>query len=268
MDIATIIGILSGLALIFGAILAQGGLGVFVSVPSMMVVLGGTLAATLITFPLRDVFHAFQAAKQVFTQKKTQPSDVVAVILQIAEISRRQGLLALSRIRTENAILKKALMLIADGAPDDLIENTLRIEIEALKTRHATAQDVFRKMGAYAPAFGMLGTLIGLVQMLTKLDDTAAIGPAMALALITTFYGSLLASLIFLPVAGKLKSRTAGEVLNLEIIFQGAKSILQSNNPLLIYEKLNSFVPPALRREFPRAKPGASAKESNGTATQ
>jgi chemotaxis protein MotA len=264
MDIATIIGILSGLALIFGAIITQGSLQVFVSVPSMMVVLGGTLAATLITFPLRDVYHAFQAAKQVFTQKKTQPSDVVAVILQIAEISRRQGLLALSRIKTDNAILKKALMLISDGAPDDLIENTLRIEIDALKTRHGTAQDVFRKMGAYSPAFGMLGTLIGLVQMLSKLEDTASIGPAMALALITTFYGSLMASLIFLPVAGKLKSRTANEVLNLEIIFQGARCILESNNPLLIYEKLNSFVPPGLRREFTRGQPRPAEKETNG----
>jgi chemotaxis protein MotA len=267
MDIATIIGILSGLALIFGAIFAQGGLGVFVSVPSMMVVLGGTLAATLITFPLHDVYHAFLAAKQVFTQKKAQPADVVAVILKIAEISRRQGLLALSRIRTENAVLRKALMLIADGAPDELIEKTLRIEIEALKARHAVAQEVFRKMGAYSPAFGMLGTLIGLVQMLSSLDDTASIGPAMALALITTFYGSLLASLFFLPVAGKLKSRTTGEVLNLEIIFQGAKSILESNNPLLIYEKLNSFVPPGMRREFTRERPAArpTVEEASGS---
>ncbi|KIX13591.1 motility protein A [Dethiosulfatarculus sandiegensis] len=250
MDIATIIGIFSGMALIFGAIVSKGDLSAFVSLPSVMIVLGGTLAATLITFPLIDVIHAFQAVKHAFSQKKVNPNDVVRVILTVANLSRRQGLVALSKVRTDNAVLKKALMLIADGAPEVLIRETLRIEIEAMRQRHSVAQDVFRKMGAYAPAFGMLGTLIGLVQMLGTLDDPKTIGPAMALALITTFYGSLLSSLFFLPLAGKLKSRTSVEVINLEIIFEGALSILENNNPLLIYEKLSSFIPPKVRDKY------------------
>jgi len=250
MDFATIIGIFSGLALIFGAILSRGDLLSFFNVPSVMIVLGGTLAATLITFPIGDVIHAFQAARQVFATRKVNPNDVVRVILTVANISRRQGLVALSRVKTDNKILRKALMLIADGAPEELIQQTLRIEIEAMRQRHQTAQDVFRKMGTYAPAFGMLGTLIGLVQMLSTLEDPKTIGPAMAVALLTTFYGSLLSSLLFLPVAGKLKSRTYLEMVNLEIIFEGALSILQNNNPLLIYEKLSSFIPPNARREF------------------
>lgn len=250
MDIATFFGIFSGIALIFGAILTRGGVDVFINVPSMMIVLGGTLASTLITFPFSDVAHAFLAARQVFSQKKINPNDVVRIIITLANLSRRQGLVALSRVRTNNSILKKAMNLISDGAPEDLIRQTLRIEIEAMRQRHSVAQDVFRKMGAYAPAFGMLGTLIGLVQMLSVLDDPKSIGPAMAVALITTFYGSLLASLFFLPLAGKLKSRTSLETLNLEIIFEGALSILQNNNPLLIYEKLSSFIPPKLRDKY------------------
>jgi chemotaxis protein MotA len=177
------------------------------------------------------------------------------MIITVANLSRRQGLVALSRVRTDNAVLKKALMLIADGAPEELIRETVRIEIDAMRQRHSVAQDVFRKMGAFAPAFGMLGTLIGLVQMLGTLDDPKTIGPAMAVALITTFYGSLLASLFFLPIAGKLKSRTSLEVINLEIIFEGALSILQNNNPMLIYEKLSSFIPPKIREEYQHQVP-------------
>lgn len=250
MDFATILGILSGMALIFGAILSRGGLDVFINLPSLMIVLGGTLAATLITFPMSEVILAFRAAKQVFSEKRMNGNDVVKVIITLAHLSRRQGLVALSKVRTSNPVLKKALMLIADGAPEVLIRQTLRIEIEAMHLRHMIAQDVFRKMGAYAPAFGMLGTLIGLVQMLGNIESPETLGPAMAVALITTFYGSLLASLIFLPVAGKLKSRTNMEMLNLEIIFEGAVSILENNNPLLIYEKLSSFVPPRLREAY------------------
>lgn len=255
MDFATILGIFSGLALIFGAIVSQGDLGVFLNIPSMMIVMGGTLAATLITFPLSDVAHAFKAAKHVFSHKKINPNSVVRMILTVANLSRRQGLVALSKVRTDNAVLRKAMMLIADGAPESLIRDTLRIEIEAMRQRHSVAQDVFRKMGSYAPAFGMLGTLIGLVQMLGNLEDPKTIGPAMAVALITTFYGSFLASLFFLPLAGKLKSRTSLEILNLEIIFEGALSILENNNPLLIYEKLSSFIAPGAREEYKPERP-------------
>ena len=267
MDIATIIGIISGIGLIFGAILSQGNGSMFINPPSLLIVLGGTMASTLITFPLSEVIHALQAAKNVLSSKKINPNDVVRVIITVANISRRQGLVALSRVRTDNKILKKALQLIADGAPEEVIRETLRIEIDAMRSRHSIAQDVFRKMGLYAPAFGMLGTLIGLVQMLRMLDDPAEVGPAMSVALLTTFYGSFLSSLVFLPIAGKLKSRTNMEMINLEIIFEGALSLLQNNNPLLIYEKLSSFIPPtmrdAYRPERQPARPGAVQEEES-----
>ncbi|MCB2187263.1 MAG: MotA/TolQ/ExbB proton channel family protein [Deltaproteobacteria bacterium] len=261
MDFATILGILSGIALIFGAIASSSGVAVFVNVPSMMIVLGGTLASTLISFPLKDVVHSFRAAGQVFRQRNINPNEVVRLILTLANLSRRQGLVALSKVRTDSSVLKKALMLIADGAPDSMIRETVRIEINSMVQRHSVAQEVFRKMGTYAPAFGMLGTLIGLVQMLNALDDPKSIGPKMAVALITTFYGSFLSSLFFLPIAGKLKTRTAVELINLEIIFEGALSILDNNNPLLIYEKLSSFIPPKLREEYNPEKSRSAERE-------
>ena len=267
MDIATILGIVSGVGLIFGAILSQGSGGIFINTPGIMIVMGGTLAATLITFPLSDVIHAFRAAKNVFNSRKIDPNDVVRIIITVANLSRRQGLVALSRVRTDNKVLKKALLLIADGAPDEVIRQTLRIEIDAMRARHFVAQDVFRKMGLYAPAFGMLGTLIGLVHMLRMLDDPAEVGPAMSVAILTTFYGSLLSSLVFLPVAGKLKSRTNLEMINLEIIFEGALSVLQNNNPMLIYEKLSSFIPPGMRASYtPTARPKPAGNGKQGAS--
>jgi chemotaxis protein MotA len=131
----------------------------------------------------------------------------------------------------------------ADGAEEDIIRNALRTEIESLKHRHLNIQDVFIKMATFAPAFGLIGTLIGLVQMLNHLTNPSGIGPAMAIALLTTFYGVLLSTLFFLPIAGKLKIRTMAEVINLEIIFEGAISILQNNNSLMVFEKLSSFIP-------------------------
>lgn len=250
MDFATIFGIALGLSLIITAIVMGGTGHIFLDLPSIMIVGGGTIASILIAFPLRDVAQAFVMAKQVFAERKVDPNEVVRVIITVANLSRRQGLVALSKVRTDNLILKKALMLIADGASEDIIQDTLRIEIEALRQRRLIAQDVFRKMGAFSPAFGMVGTLIGLVQMLLHLDDPKKVGPGMAVALLTTFYGAFFAYLFFLPVAAKLKSRTQLEIINLEIIFEGARSILQNNNPMLIYEKLSSFIPPRQRAGY------------------
>ncbi len=249
MDIATFLGIIVGFSLVIGAIFIGGAVDTFVNIPGLMIVLGGTFAATSINFPVSQIAKAFRAAIYIFSGKNITSNDVVNTMVRIAEISRKDGLLALERIQTENAVLKKACQLIADNTDPTTIAQTLRIEISSLRNRHAIIQDVFRKMGTFAPSFGMIGTLIGLVQMLTRLDDPASIGPAMAVAILTTFYGALAATLIFLPIAGKLKSRTQQETLHLEIIFQGAQSILENNNPRIVYEKLSSFVPPTERRD-------------------
>jgi len=231
-------------SLIVAAIFLRGDLTNFFNIPGIMIVLGGTIASILFTFPFKDVIKAFQAAFFVLYEPKVDPNDMVKTIIKLSNISRRQGIFTLGKIKTNNLILKKGCNLIADGAEEDVIRNALRTEIESLKHRHFNIQDVFVKMATFSPAFGMIGTLIGLVQMLNKLSDPSTIGPAMAVALLTTFYGSILSTLFFLPIAGKLKARTMTEVINMEIIFEGAISMLQNNNPLMVFERLSSFIPP------------------------
>jgi chemotaxis protein MotA len=243
MDFSSILGILSGLFLIIAAIFMKGDLTNFYNVAGLMIVLGGTMASTLLTFPLRDVLKALKAAFFVLFEPKIDPNNMVKTMIELSKISRKHGLVALSKINLNNTLLKKGCTLMADGAEEDIIRNALRTEIESLKHRHLNIQDVFIKMATFAPAFGLIGTLIGLVQMLNQLSNPSGIGPAMAIALLTTFYGVFLSTLFFLPIAGKLKIRTMAEVINLEIIFEGAISILQNNNSLMVFEKLCSFIP-------------------------
>lgn len=249
MDIASLIGIISGISLIVSAIFIGGDIHNFINIPGLMIVVGGTVATTLLTFQFRDVVAAFKAAYFVFTKEKEDPNVAVGTMIRLCQISRKQGLLELGKVKTDSGFLKKACGLIADGSSNDVIRATLNTEIESLKLRHFIVQDVFRKMGTYSPAFGMLGTLIGLVQMLSRLQDPANIGPSMATALLTTFYGTLMSTMFFLPIAGKLKARTIMEVINLEIMLEGSVSILESNNPIIVYEQLSSFI--SARRRKP-----------------
>ena len=248
MDFASFIGVISGISLIVTAIYIGSGFEIFVNGPGIMIVLGGTVAATLITFQMKDVFSAFKAALFVFSEKNQDPNDMVSTMVDLCSLTRRQGIISLGRLQVQSNFLKKVCNLIADGTKEEMMRDTLNIEIESMKQRHYIIQDIFKKMATYSPAFGMLGTLIGLIQMLTHLNDPENVGPAMAVALLTTFYGMLLSTLIFNPIAGKLRARTLVEVINLEIIFEGAISILQDNNPLLVYEKLSSYIPASLRR--------------------
>lgn len=248
MDIATLGGILAGFGLVLGAIFLGPQPGNFIDIPSIMIVFGGSMAALMVCFPFEEVRQAFRAAMKAFTSRGMPARDVVGTMVKIAEISRKEGIIALEKIQTTNPILKKATQLIADSADPDLIRDTVVIEIVSMKKRHNVGIAVFTRLGSLAPAMGMVGTLIGLVQMLANLSDPTTIGPAMAVAILTTFYGALLSNLLFLPLAGKLKARSMQEELNLQVIFEGAKSILENNNPRLVYEKLSSFLPPHERK--------------------
>lgn len=248
MDFATLLGLAVGSALVVGAIFLGGAVDVFVNVPGMMIVFGGTTAAIMVAFPFEEVIQAFVAGIKIFATRKVKDREVVNIMVKVAEISRREGLVALENVQTENMVLKKSCQLIADNADPKLIRSTLSIEIASMKRRHKIGQEVFRRLSELSPSFGMLGTLIGLVQMLSGLDDPTTIGPSMAVAILTTFYGTLLSTLIFKPIAAKLKARTLQEQLHLEIIFEGATSILENNNPRLVYEKLSSFIAPNERR--------------------
>jgi len=254
MDLASLIGIISGVGLIISAIIVGGDVHNFLNIPGIMIVVGGTMAATLLTFQFNDVLTAFKSAYFVFTSPKQDSQDLINTMIKLGTISRRKGLLSLMDVKTSSPFLKRVCNLIADAADEETLRSAMRTEIDSMQMRHFIVQDVFKKMAMYAPSFGMLGTLIGLIQMLSLLANPETLGPAMAVALLTTFYGSLLSTVIFLPIAGKLRSRTMLEVMNFEIIFQGAVSILQDNNPLSVYEKLSSFVPAKKRKPMQQLK--------------
>lgn len=248
MDFASLIGIVSGLALIVSAIVLGGSADVFVNVPGLMIVAGGTIAATFLTVSFKDVLKAFKAAYIVFSSDKTNAQKMIQTMLELSRISHRHGLVKLGDVKTSSNVLKRACNLLAEAASEQVIRNTLQNEIDSLIMRHHAVQDIFKKMAAYAPAFGMLGTLIGLIQMLSELDNPETIGPSMAVALLTTFYGSLLSTMVFLPIAGKLRARTLAEVANLEIIREGCISILTNDHYMHVYEQLASYLPEAERK--------------------
>lgn len=255
MDFASLIGIISGLALIISAIFLGGSSDVFVNVPGIMIVGGGTLAATLLTVQFKDVLNGFKAAYFVFTRDKTNASDMIDTMIELSKISHRHGLLKMTHIKTESKVLKRACNLLAEAASEQVIRNTLQNEIDSLIARHFAIQEVFKRMASYAPAFGMLGTLIGLIQMLSKLDNPESIGPSMAVALLTTFYGSLLSTMVFSPIAGKLRARTLSEVTNLEIIREGSISILTNDQWAHVYEQLSAYLPENKRKSILPTKP-------------
>ncbi len=251
MDIATIIGIITGIGLIVITILNQGNPRVFFNLGSILIVFGGTFAATLINYPFKEIMSVIGVVKKAFTQKNSSSYDTTKQIVRLAEIARREGILALEREiqNIDDDFLSQGMQLAIDGTEPDQIRNILGTELAYLQERHEIGQGIFRSMGTYAPAFGMIGTLIGLVLMLSNMNDPDSIGPAMAIALITTFYGAVLANLIFNPIAGKLRTRSKQEVMSKELVLEGVLSIQSGDNPRIVEQKLVSFIPPKFRRQ-------------------
>ena len=249
MDISTIAGIIAGFVLIISAMVAGGDITIFINVPSMFITLGGTISATFITYPLNDVLGVMNVVKNAFLHKEEKPDSLIRMVVSLAETARREGILSLEQRAEEidNPFLQYVIRLAVDGTEPELIKDIMETEIDYIKDRHKFGAGILEAMGAYAPAFGMIGTLIGLVLMLNNLDDPSNIGGGMATALITTFYGSLFANLVFIPLAGKLKNRSKGEVMLKEIAVSGVLSIQSGDNPRIVESKLMSFIAPKLR---------------------
>jgi len=256
LDLATIIGIIVGIGFILMGILLDGDLLSFYNLPSIVIVLGGTIAATLVAYPLKKVFETLKIVKKAFSSKELAPGYTIDKIIEIANVARREGLLALEEAAEsiDDEFLQKGIMLIVDGTDPELVRNILETELAFLEQRHSSGKSVFDMMGSLAPAFGMIGTLIGLINMLQRLDDPKAVGPSMAVALITTFYGSVLANLIFIPIAAKLKIRSREEILIKEILVEGLLSIQAGENPRIIEEKLKAFLSPEIRKSMQKSK--------------
>ncbi len=249
MDIATIIGIVAGMGLVIMTILMGGDAGVFIHVPSMMIVFGGSVAATLVNFPLAEMVGVMKVVKKAFQGASTESFDLIGQIVDLSKKARREGLLAIDKelANVEDEFLRSGLEMAVDGTEAETIRTIMETELSYLMERHKKGQGIFNSLGMYAPAFGMIGTLIGLIAMLQKLDDPSQIGGGMAVALITTFYGALIANLIFLPIAGKLKNKSNEEVVLKEMIIEGVLSIQYGEHPKNIQRKLMNFIPPEMR---------------------
>lgn len=251
MDVGTILGILVGFSLVGIAIGTGGGLSWFIHGPSAMIVLGGTLGALLINYPLRDVLGVLKVSKNVFFRQRHNIPQTIGLIVEYSRHARRNGILSLQHLLDKGGVdpfFRKAVELLVDGLEPAELKGIINTELESLEERHRLGADMFTTMGNFAPAMGMVGTLIGLVKMLMFMDDPARIGPAMALALVTTFYGVLLANLVFLPMAGKLRNRSAEEILVKQLIREGILAIQEGENPRIIEQKLNSFLSPGERK--------------------
>jgi chemotaxis protein MotA len=250
MDLATVIGIVSAFALVIIAMTLGGSILMFIDIPSLMIVVGGTIGVTLINYPLRDVLKLVGIVKNVFFHKLVAVPQLIAQFVEYATKARREGILALEATLKEvdDPFLAKGLQLTIDGLEPANIKEILETEIDYIAERHRLGAEIFMTMGTFAPALGMIGTLIGLVQMLQSMNDPSSIGPAMAVAIITTFYGAVMANMVFLPISGKLRNRSQEEVMIKEIMLNGILSIARGDNPRVIEQKLHSFLPPAMRQ--------------------
>lgn len=244
------LGIVIGIVLIgIGIIQAGGDISSYLSGSSLLIVVGGVAASTVVRYRPAELRSLWRIIRIAFSSKGTSPREVISLIVRLADKARREGLLAMEddAEEIEDEFLRKGIQLVVDGADPELVKNILEIEIACLEERHRKGHGMFQFMAAVSPAYGMVGTIIGLIVMLSNLSDPSQLGPAMAVALITTFYGVILANLVFLPLAGKLRLRSEEEVLMKEIMTEGILSIQQGENPRIIEEKLMSFLAPAQR---------------------
>jgi chemotaxis protein MotA len=251
MDIATIIGLIAGISLLLWAIMGKSSLDTFMDGGSVAIVLGGSVSAALISFPLRNILGIAKVVKNCFFAKSRDPNELIADMVRFAEIARRDGILSLENVTHEidDPFVVSGIQMAVDGTDPDLIKAIMMNDMETIEARHNEGKALFENIGRFAPAFGMIGTLIGLVIMLQNMNDPAKIGPAMAVALLTTLYGALLANLLALPMADKLGLRSREELLLKMIVIKGVMAIQSGDNPRIVEQKLKTFLPNRLRTQ-------------------
>jgi chemotaxis protein MotA len=247
MDIATVGGMAGGFVLILAAIIIAGNpLGMFVDATSFVVVILGSFAACMVAVPLERALNCFNFIKVALNVQVFNKRELIDQLVQFADSARKEGLLSLDDALNdvENDFLRSGLRLVVDGTDPDIIKKILYADIGQIQGRHEDGIKFMEMWTAYAPAFGMIGTLLGLVGMMANLEDTASVGPNMAVALITTLYGSIFANLILDPIKTKLEGRDKEEMIVMEVMIQGILSIQSGDNPNLLKEKLEKFLPP------------------------
>lgn len=261
MDIATIIGVFCGFSCVIVAIAGGGSAAIFIHIPSMLITVGGMLSATFIHFSLGQVLKIMPVIKKTLFYKLPTQAELVQNMVDYSAICRRDGPLALEQelATVDDPFLLQAMRMVVDGQEGEVIEAALATEVRYLQERHQDGKKILEFMGAAAPAFGMIGTLIGLVGMLQNLSDPSGIGAGMAIALITTFYGALMANLLFIPLAGKLGIRTKQETLLREMVVQGVVGIANGESPTVVRERMQAFISAKNREEY---KPQAGGEKT------
>ncbi len=253
IDTATVVGLLCGFAMIGTAIMLGSTPESFLNLPSVLIVIGGTLSITTICFSFSEMIGTARVVSRALFRNTQEPFDAAYKSLQVAELARKQGVLALQNI-VENVrndpFLYQGVSMVIDGTPGEEVENILRRDMLATIQRHRQSASVLRKMAEFSPAMGLIGTLIGLVQMLGNLQDPTSIGPAMAVALLTTFYGAVLANMVFLPLASKLERNSAEEAMINQVFMLTSVSVSRQENPRRLEMLLNSILPPSQRVQY------------------
>lgn len=256
MDLGTVVGVIMAFALILASILLGSSLGPFIDIPSVIIVIGGAICATMISIPLSRVKGVMGVFKKAVLHKAQKPQKLIEDLVNFAEIARRDGILSLeSQCKTiEDPFIVRGIQMAVDGTDPELIEQIMTTELDNLVERHENGKAILDTIGKYGPAFGMIGTLVGLVAMLSNMSDPSQIGAGMAVALLTTLYGAMLSNCVALPIADKLAKRSAEEVLLKTIIIKGVMSIQSGDNPRVVEQKLKTFLPPSQRGTMQDAK--------------
>ncbi|SHF79846.1 flagellar motor protein MotP [Ornithinibacillus halophilus] len=245
-DLLTPIGITVGFIMIMVAIISRGGENAtsFIDISSIFIVIGGLIGSLLINFKLEQLKLTTRVIKEAFHKNEHQLSGLINLFIRLSERARREGILALENeiSEVEDPFIKKGVLLAVDGIEPEVINDIMNAEITAMEERHYNGRKIIEKAGEYAPAWGMIGTLVGLVLMLNSLQDPATLGPSMAVALLTTLYGTILANLVFMPMASKLENKTEEEVFIKQIIIEGVIGVQSGQNPRILEEKLSAFL--------------------------
>jgi chemotaxis protein MotA len=252
LDLTTVVGFLLAWILVIGGMSSGGNLGAYIDFPSVLIVVGGTAGAISVAFPGDILRTVGGAVKSAFISSDPNLLAMVQTIVSFAEKARREGLLSLESdvAELQDEFLKKSIQLVVDGTDPELVKAILDTEIGVLESRHSANKSIFDSMSELAPAYGMIGTLIGLIAMLGNLADVSALGPGMAVALITTMYGSMIANMFAIPISKKLAARSSKEIVSMELMVEGILAIQAGENPRIVEEKLKVFLPPKLRKSL------------------
>jgi chemotaxis protein MotA len=251
MDMATVLGFVFGLAVIIGTMLYEGGLGTFINIPAFAIVFGGMGCATMIHFSMKQFLGIFSVIKKTLFVKIADSNEVIKQMVNYAVINRRDGALSLEQeiAKVRDPFMAKGLQMLVDGQEESIIHERLGMEIQYTQERHGMGRKILEFMGSSAPSFAMVGTLIGLVNMLSEMEDPSKIGRGMATALVCTFWGAFVANMFLLPMAGKLGQYSKSEIIHMEMVLEGICAIAKGENPTIVRELMQVFVSVGRRGE-------------------